>query len=104
MGLQMSNVPLTEQTQKRLNCLFSGDDAILAADLLANECANNLPFCENDGPQELERLRFAALKVSEGGLDRLCAAVDLAKQDWRDLLVAADFSDDVEAHKKWMPQ
>ena len=33
---------------------------------------------------------FAALKLSEGNLDRLREAIGLAKTDWRDLLMAAE--------------
>jgi hypothetical protein len=39
--------------------------------------------------------------LSEGSLGKLCAAVKLAKTDWRDLLVAAGFADSVDAHKNW---
>ncbi len=51
----------------------------------------------------LERLRFAALKLGGGRLADLYDAVDLANTDWRDLLVAAGFAEDVEAHKSWFP-
>ena len=33
---------------------------------------------------------IAALKLSEGNLDRLREAIGLAKTDWRDLLMAAE--------------
>jgi hypothetical protein len=48
-------------------------------------------------------VRFAALKLSAGGMDRLRKAIELAKTDWRDLLVAAEFANDVNAHKRWSP-
>jgi hypothetical protein len=48
-------------------------------------------------------VRFAALKLSEGRLDRLEEAIKLAQTDWRDLLVAAGFAHDVEAHLNWLP-
>jgi hypothetical protein len=44
---------------------------------------------------------FRPLKLSNGNFEKLRQAVDLAKIDWRDLLVAAGFANDVEAHKKW---
>ena len=46
-------------------------------------------------------MRFAALKVSNGKMGRLNEAVDLAKLDWRDLLVWAEFANDVQVHQKW---
>ncbi len=98
----MADVPLSHETKRRLELLFNGPDAGVAADLLMNECGSNLPFCENAGPLELERLRFAALKLSDGHLDRLLEAIELAKQDWRDLLMAAGFGKDVKAHERWL--
>jgi hypothetical protein len=100
----MAGVPLSDETEKRLSILFSGEDARIAREVLVKECGSNLPFCENYGPSELERLRFAALKLSAGKLDLLAQAVELAKQDWRDLLVAADFGDDSLIHKHWLPE
>ena len=99
----MAGVPLSDETKRRVDVLFSGDDSELVSDFLVNECGSNLPFCEGHNPTQMERLRFAALKVSEGRLDLLQQAVVLAKQDWRDLLMAAGFGHDVEAHKQWMP-
>jgi hypothetical protein len=41
------------------------------------------------------------LKLSEGNLDKLNRAVALAKTDWRDLLMAAGFGEDIKAHLAW---
>ena len=100
----MAGVALSEATRTRLEMLFEGDDVRAAADLLVNECGNNLPFCENSGPVECERTRFAALKLSGGRIDLLREAVELAKTDWRDLLMAAGFGRDPHAHQDWMPE
>jgi len=50
-----------------------------------------------------DRIRLAALRLGDGDLAKLGSAIDLAKVDWRDLLVAAGFADDVQAHHRWMP-
>lgn len=97
-------VLLSRGTQLRLKRLFHGKELKVATELLVNQCGNDLPFCENLGPVELERFRFAVLKLSEGRLDLLRKAIDLAKADWRDLLVAAEFANDVLAHERWMPK
>ena len=48
---------------------------------------------------------FAMIRVSGGRLDRLEAtAIPLLRQDWRDLLVAADFAEDIHAHETWQPR
>jgi hypothetical protein len=83
--------------------LFVGQAREQAAALLFSQCGNNLPFLEDSDPRGLERIRFAALKVSNGDLGKLEQAVQLAQQDWRDVLVAAGFGDDVRAHEAWFP-
>ncbi|MDH3282227.1 MAG: hypothetical protein OEQ18_14015, partial [Gammaproteobacteria bacterium] len=60
-------------------------------------------FCENGDKYKMERLRFAVLKLSEGEIDRLVQAIELAQVDWRDLLMAAGFGQDIEAHNQWNP-
>jgi hypothetical protein len=100
----MSGVPLSEETKRRLDALFVGDDAQKASDILVVECGNNLPFMEHVDAIGLERLRYAALKLSAGRLNALREAVELAKLDWRDLLMAAGFGYDVHAHRRWVPE
>jgi hypothetical protein len=43
------------------------------------------------------------LKLSGGALNALQRPIDLAKIDWRDVLVAAGFGSDLSAHKSWWP-
>lgn len=52
-------------------------------------------------PEDLDRIRFAALKTSRGDLRKLVDALALSKIDYRDLLMAADFGFDTEAHERW---
>lgn len=73
--------------------------------LLETECADNLPLLMAPvTPASLERIRFAALRMSEGDLDKLRYAVGLAKRDWRDVLVAGGFGRIVHAHEEWHPE
>jgi hypothetical protein len=76
---------------------------VTASKWLLHECGNNLPFQETSDPITLERFRFAALRLSGGDLDALRKAIDIAKQDWRDLLMAAGFGHDPAAHRTWDP-
>lgn len=99
----MKAQPLSPETRWRLDALFAPGDRPAAEAILVDECGNNLPFCEKSDTFELERLRFAALKESEGNLNLLRQAVDLAKLDWRDLLMSAGFGEDVTEHKRWLP-
>jgi len=99
----MSSRQLSSGTMERIVLLFRPDQQRDACGILSTECGNNLPFLEKLDATGLERVRFAALKLSQGDLKKLKHEVTLAKRDWRDLLVAADFADDLEAHKSWLP-
>jgi hypothetical protein len=94
---------LTEETMERVALLFPVASREEAALLLDRECSNNLPFLDKASPADLERFHFAALKLSDGNLGRLRDAIQLAKQDWRDLLVAAGFAHSCDAHLRWLP-
>jgi hypothetical protein len=97
-------VELSPLTGQHVAALFAASEVAEAKELLMRECAENLPLVGNPTPQGLERLRFAAIRLSDGNLPRLREAIVLAKTDWRDLLVAADFADDVDAHRTWQPR
>jgi hypothetical protein len=62
---------LSPETQRRVNLLFRPEEQNTVAILLTTECGNNLPFLEELDEYELERFRFAALKLSDGNLDKL---------------------------------
>jgi hypothetical protein len=94
---------LSSETVRRIALLFPPEKREEAARSLFEECGNNLPFLENYDAQQLERFQFAALKLSDGHLDRLYQAIDLAQKDWRDLLVAAEFAHDCSEHQLWLP-
>ena len=96
-------VPLSKATQVRLNALFAASDLATASALLLEQCSENLHF-GGSTPEELERVRFAVLKLSQGDLGRMRDALGLAETDWRDVLVAAGFADDISAHRRWWPE
>ena len=93
--------PLTQQLVEKL---FEPGERTEAAWRLVEECGNNLPFCKDNDEYKMERIRFAALRVSIGYLDDLQTAIDLAKKDWRDLLVWARFAESLTAHQEWCEQ
>jgi hypothetical protein len=96
-------IDLSERTIALVNSIFSPEQRDEAAELLKNDCAENIPFCENCDMFQMERIRFSVLKLSEGSIEKLVDAILLAQLDWRDLLVAAGFGYDPEAHNKWVP-
>jgi hypothetical protein len=97
-------VTLSPGTLARIEALFRPEERDSVRTLLANECANDLPFCAGLDESGLERLRFAVLKLSAGNLGRLRREINQAKLDWRDTLMAAGFGEDVNAHRQWFPE
>jgi hypothetical protein len=100
----MPIVPLSPETRRRLDALFAGADRDDAAELLVTRCGEEIPGYRRGDQQTLERIRFAALKLSDGDLTRLETAIHLAEVDFRDLLMAAGFGLDVRAHESWFPK
>jgi hypothetical protein len=86
----MDSLLITPKTEKRLALLFAPAEQERARNTLVEECGTNIPGWNAAG---LERLRFAVLRLSDGRLDRLQAAVNNAKRDFRDVLMAADFGE-----------
>ena len=73
-----------------------------AIHVLQEEFGWNLPFSSASSEVNLERIRFAAIKLSDGRIKELHDAVDRARTDWRDLLVEAGFADETRAHLDWL--
>jgi len=95
---------LSPNTYSRMDLLFPVHQRREVEQLLIEECGNNLPFLENLDAFQLERFRFAVLKISDGNMDALYEAISLAQRDWRDVLVAAGFGHDPRAHEHWLPE
>jgi len=93
------SAPLTAGIRQRITMLFGPNDIELVSSLLTDECGPNL----TEHLELLERIRVAILKLSHGDLDALGRAINLAKRDLRDALVAAGFADDIKAHESWWP-
>ena len=97
----LNMIELSQGTEEKIKKLFSPGLWSEVFTIIESECGDNLPFCENLDKHQLERIRFAVLKLSEGNLNNLKESVKFAQTDWKDMLVAAGFGDDVHAHKRW---
>ena len=95
-------IPLSTRIRVKLGRLFSPDEARAAEALLESQCGSGLPLVSAQGLEGIERIRCGVLKISDGSLERLRAAVKLANTDWRDVLVGAGFADSVHAHESWL--
>jgi hypothetical protein len=96
----MGSPPLSPETEKRIELLFPVEEQERVRVILVDECGHNIPGWKM---ANVERVRFAALKLSEGKIHKLCGAVDLAKIDFRDVLMAAGFGE-IDSYKLWMPK
>lgn len=94
-------VPLSELARLVVEKLFADEDQEMAIWLLGYECADNLPFHKESEPEDLDRVRLAALKLGDRDLDRLLQAIELGKTDTRDLLMVAGFGSSVTEHVEW---
>jgi len=83
-------VALTELVQRKVRRLFSDKDQSEATLLLEKQCGRGLPFCERAAPADLERVRLAVLKLSDGNIAELRKQIDVARRDWRDVLLTAE--------------
>jgi hypothetical protein len=97
-------IDLSERTGQQIRAVFVPSDVDTVERVLVSRCGSNLPGLATAGPDELERVRSAAVRLSAGSLKGLSEAIQLAELDWRDLLVAAGFADDPTAHTRWMPR
>ena len=92
---------LSPRTRELVEKIFSPKQVDEATRWLEDECGVNIPFCRDHDEYQMERIRFAAIKLSAGKINKLLSAIDEARMDWRDLFMAAGFGHDVEAHEKW---
>lgn len=101
-GGHPGTLPLGQEAEKRIALLFEPTHQETVRTILLRDCGNSL--WREASETEIERLRFAVLKVSRGSLDRLSKTIELAKTDWRDVLLAAGFANNPQAHRSWLPK
>ena len=90
---------LKGKTITLINKIFPFDERENIISML-NECGKHLPLIMDENPLA-ERIIFAAIKVSDGDTEEFNSALELAKIDWRDLLVWAGFEHNVNEHNIW---
>jgi hypothetical protein len=100
----MDSAPLTPETQLRVELLFPPAMRAEVVRLLIDECGRNLPLTEKWSEDGFERIRFGVLRLSGGTIEGLGKAIELAKRDWRDVLMAAGFANSTGMHRAWMPE
>jgi hypothetical protein len=91
----------TSLVQNHVMRLFPPEEQEEVMLLLQEDCGAALAYSENASPEFFERVQCAALRLSDGRMDKLYDAIALAQTDWRDLLVCAGFAEHTQAHKDW---
>jgi hypothetical protein len=89
--------PLTERTRRLLTLVTDRTARARLESLFERRAALIGPPTE----KELERVRFAAIKLALEGERSLGVAEELYCVDVRDLLVNAEFATDARAHERW---
>ena len=82
-----------------ITALFDPNERETIANVLIEEC--NAERLHSSSAEGLERIHLAILKLSNGEVDKFLAAAELAQLDWRDVLMAAEFGNDLKAHLSW---
>src|SRR5258708_1439472 len=98
-------IPLTKACEARVRYLFPADEEQAEVKrLLMTECGDNLPLyvVHDHLPAGYDRVRFAALKLSNGDIGRFRKMIEETKIDWRDTLVGAGFGHSVTIHQNWL--
>ena len=98
----MPHATLSFSTLRLVSRLFQPEQCSAVVAKLEVECGHDLPFMNNVTSESLERIRFAVLKLSKGSATELDRAIAIAKVDWRDVLVAAQFANSLRAHEDWL--
>jgi hypothetical protein len=94
-------VPLGARSRQHLIALFSPEEQSAAEQMLLEWSGAYRDPAIPDTPEGWERVRIAVLRLCRGELATLKQAIGLAMTDWRDLLMAAGFADDIQAHLHW---
>lgn len=76
--------------------------AAVIRQLLSDECSVTLPGIKPDWTQLIERIQAGVLRSTGWDPGLIAARIRLARVDWRDLLVAADFANSLSAHVAWI--
>ena len=101
---RLGGIPLSERTQSLISRMFSKSDGIVVSDILYRAVSDNLPFCTDSTPEQMERIRFAILKMTMQSPLNLAVGIHLAQTDWRDLLMEVGFGEDVTQHLTWFDE
>jgi hypothetical protein len=93
---------LSQETRRLIEQMFPGE-AARVAETLERVCNDDLPLVGKPTPTNtnVERVRYAVLKLSGGTAEGFGKSIELAERDWRDVLVFAGFGNSLTEHRRW---
>ncbi len=92
---------LSRRTDQLARRLFPSEIVGRVRARLQSECGTEALGCNGSTPEQMERIHFAVIRLGAADVDALNRAIQLAKTDWRDLLMEADFGESLTAHDEW---
>jgi len=92
---------LTPRVLRVLDRLFAPEARHQMVTRLEHECSAEALGCPDWTPPQMERLWFSIVKLVHANPGRIDQTFILARTDWRDLLMAAGFGEELDAHEKW---
>jgi len=95
---------LSSRQELLLKRTFQKDNFLAAKSALEVKAGKTIPFCGNSSSEQLDRIRFAIIKLSGGCTEALDNAIELAHTDWRKLLISADFGVNPIEHDNWFKE
>jgi hypothetical protein len=96
MGHQMDR-PLNDRTRRLISLVGNSALQSQIVGLFKEDGALYGPPTD----EVIERVRFAVIKLAMQGEKMFDVATQLFRIDTRDLLVSAEFANDLHAHEKW---
>lgn len=94
-------IPLSSRCERVAAQLFVEPLCTHVKNRLLAEASENIPFHENSDSAGMDRIRFAIMKLVAKPNAEEAVIFALAKQDWRDLFVAAGFGYSADEHNQW---
>ena len=98
----MASPPLSPETEKRIDMMFPPDQRAEVRRMLLEEVGHNLWGLEKLNEYQMDRYRFAVLRLSKGDFEKLPSVIEITNRDWRDLLVWSGFGSG--DHNWWLPE
>ena len=91
---------LSRRARRLCDKLFASSESERIKAVLGGLLVEAIPLAPSSS-QGIERIDFSIIKIAAADIGALSRAVELAKLDWRNLLMEAGFAQSVDRHNQW---